>query len=325
MSRTDAASVSPSGPIPAGAPHGALERRLASIPPPLVFVVSALSLYAGAALAVRSFDRVPPAGVAWWRQAGAATALLVVRRPWRRRRTREEIVAAVLLGLITATMNVLFYVAIRTIPLGTAVAIEFIGPIAVGAATARSRRGVLAVVIGGAGVATLAGVELGGAPGGLLAISAAAACWAGYILLGKRVALGAGIDGLAIGTAAATLITAGPLWHWSSKALDGGALLVATLLAVGLLSNAIPYGLDQVVLRRIGTSRFSVLLAILPTTATVTGAVLLAQTPTVTELVGISLVVIAVVANERTGLLSPAEGGPDEPPNRSARRHRPRD
>ena len=312
MSRTEEASGSSSGRSSAATAPGALEHWLSSVPPPLIFVVSALSLYAGAALAIKSFDRVPPAGVAWWRQAGAATALLVVRRPWRRRWTRPEVITAVLLGLITATMNVLFYVAIRTIPLGTAVAIEFIGPIAVGAATARSRRAVVAVAIGGAGVATLAGVELGGAPGGLLAIGAAAACWAAYIVLGKRVALGAGIDGLAIGTAAAALITAGPLWHWSSRALDGGALLVATLLAVGLLSNAIPYGLDQTVLRRIGTSRFSVLLAILPTTATVTGAVFLAQIPTITELVGIALVVIAVSTSEggvdRRGRPQPAGG-----------------
>ena len=281
--------------------RGPVERWLDTVPPPLIFIVSAISLYAGAALAVRSFDRVPPAGVAWWRGLGAAITLVTVRRPWRRNWTRPEVFSAVLLGLITASMNTLFYVAIRTIPLGTAVAIEFIGPIAVGAATARSRRAVVAVVVGGAGVVTLAGVELGGATIGLVAIGAAAVCWAGYIVLGKRVAVGAGIDGLALGTAAATLIVAAPMWHWSAPALDGGVVLVATLLVVGLLSNAIPYGLDQSVLRRIGTSRFSVLLAILPTMATITGAVFLAQTPTVTELVGIALVVIAVTISEGGG------------------------
>ena len=272
---------------------------LGRVPPVVLFVGSAVSLYAGAAIAVRTFDRVPPVGVAWWRQVGAAAVLLAVRRPWRRRWTRAELWTAAALGLVTALMNTLFYVAIDSLPLGTAVAIEFIGPIAVGAATARSRRAVAAVVLGGIGVMTLAGIELGGSTAGLVAIGAAAACWAGYILLGSHVAGGAGIDGLAVGTAVAAVVGAGPLWHWSSAAIDGGGTLVASLLAVGVLSNAVPYGLDQVVMARVGIARFSVLLAILPATATITGAVVLSQRPTAGEVVGIALVVVAVALNER--------------------------
>jgi inner membrane transporter RhtA len=118
-------------------------------------------------------------------------------------------------------------------------------------------------------------------------------------VLGSHVAGGAGIDGLAIGTAIAAVVGAAPLWHWSSPALDGGWTLVASLLAVGVLSNAVPYGLDQIVMARVGMARFSVLLAILPATAAVIGAVVLSQRPTALEVLGIALVVVAVALNER--------------------------
>lgn len=282
--------------------------RSPAISPPLVFVAAAMSQYTGASIAVRTFDRVPPVGVAWWRQAGAAITLLALRRPWRRSWTARELRGAVALGLVTAAMNTLFYVAIATIPLGTAVAIEFIGPICVGAITARSRRGLTAVALGGIGVATLAGIEPSASAGGLAAIAAAAACWAGYILVGKRVSGDTGIDGLAVGSTVAALALAVPMWHWSGRALDGGIGLVSAVAAVGVLSNAIPYSLDQWVLRAIGTSRFSVLLAILPATAVVAGVLLLSQRPSPVELLGTGLVVVAVLVSETAPPDPPLDG-----------------
>ena len=113
---------------------------LAHAPPELLFVISAISLYAGAAIAVVLFDELEPTAVAWLRVSGAAAILLVWRRPWRRTWTRRELGLAGAFGVVLAAMNTSFYLAIDSLPLGTAVAIEFLGPIAVAAAGTRTLR-----------------------------------------------------------------------------------------------------------------------------------------------------------------------------------------
>ncbi len=121
----------------------------------------------------------------------------------------------------------------------------------------------------------------------------AAAAWAGYIVLGKRVATrGAGIDSLAIGFAAATVLLS-PL-ALGTTAVWGQPDLLGFAVGVGLLSTVVPYVLDQVVLRRLGQARFAVLLALLPVTAAVVGFLVLRQVPTPGEAVGIVAVVVGV-------------------------------
>ena len=199
-------------------------------------------------------------------------------------------------------MNVVFYEAIDRIPLGAAVAIEFLGPIAVAAAGSRRRRDILALALVILGVMAIASSQLDGGAVRLPGIGfalASAGLWAAYILLGKRVAdAGDGIDDLAIGMAGASLILAPPLLI-PVLTRDPGVFAEPRVwllgLGVGLLSSVVPYVLDQVVLARIGRARFALLLALLPTTATVVGAVVLAQLPTVNEGVGIAAVVVAVV------------------------------
>ncbi len=236
--------------------------------------------------------------MAWWRLVGASLILLAVRRPWRRSWTGRRLIDSALFGIALAAMNTLFYMSIGELPLGTAVAIEFIGPITVGAIGARTRRAWVSLTLGAAGVMLLAGIQFSGSAVGVLFALAAAACWALYIPLGARVARnGDGVDGLAVGTAIGTVVLAPLLWEWSSAALDNWWWL-ASALAVGVLSNAVPYGLDQIVLRRVSTHQFAVLLAILPAAATVIGAVVLAQAPSAAELAGIGLVVAAVAIRE---------------------------
>ena len=264
-----------------------------------MFLVSATSLYAGATLAVRLFDDVAPAGVAWLRLVGASVALVAVRRPWRRSWTRRRLIDAALFGVALAAMNTLFYLAIDTLPLGTAVAIEFIGPVVVGVIGTRTLRNAIALGLGTTGVVLLAGIEVGGSPLGVLYALGAAACWALYIVLGKRVAAnGDGIDALAVGTAIGTVVLAPLLVGPATQAFSSWNLLAGCLF-VGVLSNAVPYGLDQLVLRRVTSAQFALLLAILPAVAALFGAVLLGQVPTPVELVGIALVIGAVAVRER--------------------------
>jgi inner membrane transporter RhtA len=284
---------------------------------PLIFVAGAVSQYLGAAIGVGMFDTTEPSTVAWLRAAAAGAALLLWRRPWRSKMTRRDVVVAFLFGLVTIAMNVAFYEAIARIPLGTAVAVEFLGPVAV--AAAGSRRGVDAVAAGIAcvGVVLLAGVELGADPVGFGFALLSAALWAGYILLGKRVADGGeGLDSLAVGmaigaAASAPFILIPQARIDSSVFVDSRTWLLGA--AVGLLSTAIPYALDQVALKVVGRATFALLLALLPATATVIGIAVLLQTPSVAEFLGIGLVVLALLLGARPGG-APSTGAPSPPP-----------
>jgi inner membrane transporter RhtA len=273
---------------PAG---GALDR----LPPQALFVLGATSQYVGAALAVLLFAKVPAAGVAWLRVVASAAVLVAWRRPWGTHWTASRLRLVTAFGLVLATMNVTFYLAIDRLPLGTAVAIEFCGPIAVAALGSRTRRDAVALLIATAGVVALADVHLAGSPGGLAFAVAAGAAWAGYVLLGHRMAADDGIrpqDGLALGMAIGAVAYAPILVARAVPALTSPVLLAACL-AVGILSSAVPYALEQTAMRRLARARFALLLALLPATAAIVGATILGQVPGLVEGAGIALVVAA--------------------------------
>jgi inner membrane transporter RhtA len=206
-------------------------------------------------------------------------------------------------GAVLAAMNVVFYMAIARLPLGTAVAIEFLGPVAVVALGSRTPRDFTALGLAGAGVGLLADVRISGSPAGVGFALGAGVLWAGYIVLGHRVAGQRELrpaDGLAAGMAVGAVVFApftGPI---AGPAFADGALLAA-FLALGVLSSVVPYGLEQVAMRRLARPRFALLLALLPATAAVIGGLVLHQVPRPAEIVGIALVVLA------TGLRTHAE------------------
>jgi inner membrane transporter RhtA len=279
--------------------------RLPAWSTPLFFVVGAVSQYVGAAVGVFLFETTDPAAVAWLRAAAAAVALLAWRRPWRTRWTRRSIAAAAGFGVVTVAMNVAFFEAIARIPLGTAVAVEFLGPVAVAVLGSRRGRDLVAALMAVVGVVLVAGVQLGVDPAGVGFALLAAALWAGYVLLGKRAAdAGSGLDSLAVGMTVAAVVLAAPLLF--GQLTDDASVFAdprtwALGAAVGVLSTAVPYGLDQVVLRRMGRARFALLLALLPATAAVVGAVALAQRPTIAEVAGIALVMAALAVSAERG------------------------
>lgn len=271
-----------------------MRRRTDAIPAPMLFALGAISLYLGAACAVTLFTRIEPASVAWLRQLGAAVVLLVWRRGGRSAWRGRGLLLAAVFGLVTALMNVFIYEAFARLPLGTAVALEFAGPVAVAAFGSRTRRDLAALLAVTAGVLLIADVRWAGSPAGVLFALASAACWAAYILLGKRVAAGGdGFDSLAVGFAVATVVLA-PLAAGTGAVWTSPRLLLLGV-GVGVLSTVVPYALDQVALRRVGQAGFALLLSLLPVTAAVVGLVLLRQVPTVAEAVGIALVVGGLV------------------------------
>ena len=265
---------------------------------PALMLAGGTSMYLGAAIAIDLFDAVSPAGVAWLRITGAALVLLIVVRPGRAAWQWSRLRLAGVFGLMTAAMNIAFYLALDHLPLGTTVALEFLGPIAVAAAGSRTRRDVAALFAAVIGVALIVDVHWSGSVLGVVLALVAAACWAGYILLGRRVAVrGAGIEDLTTGFVVAAIVTS-PLALTVVPAVKAGEnvwWLILLALGLGVLSTAVPYALDQVVLRSVGPARFAVLLALLPVTAAVVGFIALRQVPAPTELLGILAVAGAIL------------------------------
>ena len=271
--------------------------RARELPPEGLFMAGAVSQYLGAAVAVVLFDELAPGGVALLRVLAAAAVIVALRRSWRRRWQARELGRAAAFGVSLAAMNLCFYLAMDRLPLGNAVAIEFTGPVLVAAIGARTLRSAGALVLAVAGVLVLAGVESEATAAGVGFALLAGGFWAGYILLGHRVARSpASVDGLGLGMLAGA-VAISPF----GAAAVGGALdaplVLALGLATGLLSNVIPYRIDQTVMRRIDPHRFALLQAILPATATVVGLIALAQVPSAQEALGIGLVIAAIAAS----------------------------
>ena len=263
----------------------------------VLFVVNAISQYAGASLAVRAFGAMPAAGVAWIRVLTGALVLGAWRRPWRelRGQERDALLLVVAFGIALAAMNLTFYLALERLPLGTTVAIEFIGPILVAAIAVRGLRNLAALLVALAGVAMLSRISVSGSALGVGLALAAGLFWAVYIVLAHQVARrGLGTTGLAAAMAVGTVAIA-PLAAAPAVESAGHGLVLLLAVGAGLLSSVIPYALDQVLLRRLSRGAFALLLSLLPATATVMGLVLLRQVPQPLEIVGIGLVVAAVV------------------------------
>jgi len=279
--------------------------------PEALFMIAGISQYTGAVVAVNLFEEVRPATVAWFRVMSAAVVLMAVSwREVRSRWTKSQLVSAITFGIATAAMNLLFYLALDRLPLGKSVVIEFIGPIAVAAAFTRSARNSAALALAATGVITLSGVELGGEPWGIVFILSASAMWAVYIILGRRVAqLDRGMAGLGVGLAVGSLVVL-PFGISGSGEVFGSGRLLLMCVAVGALSSAIGYGIDQVVMRRIPVRRFAVLLALLPISALLLGFLALGQRPSMVDLFGAALVIGGVLLQERDDLPTPIEDPP---------------
>ncbi|MBA2643377.1 MAG: EamA family transporter [Actinobacteria bacterium] len=281
------------------APRAPRIARIAeSAPPHAFFVASAIFHYLGPAFAVLLFARVDPLGVAWLRIVSAGAIFAVWRRPWRSLASLDVATRRLLLalGVVLAVMNACFYVAIDRLPLGTVAAIEFLPVILLAALGARTPRNALALVLAVPGVYVLTDVRLEGEPVGVAFAFANALLFAVYIVLAHRVSriesIGR-IDGLALAMLVATVAIT-PLGAWGAAPALLDPVALAAGIGVGVASSVIPYVFDQLAMGRLSRSTYSLLVSLLPATATVVGIVVLAQIPSQTEVLGVALVVAAV-------------------------------
>ncbi|SEB48059.1 EamA family transporter [Microbacterium hydrocarbonoxydans] len=260
---------------------------------------SCLSLPFGAAVAAQLFPVLGPWGVTSLRVAIAALLLVVIVRPRPARWSRTQWLAAVLFGLSLAGMNGFFYAAIDRIPLGPAVAIEFLGPLVLAAVLTRRLADAAWVGVALLGMVLLGVDGLIGAepldPLGLLFVLVAAAFWAMYIRMSARVgALIPGSSGLAVGLVVAAVLLI-PVGVPAAVTLTGDLQLLLLAAVTAVLSSVIPYSFELAALRRLPQRVFGVLLSLEPAFATLAGWLILGQSATPLRMLAIALVVAASV------------------------------
>ncbi|GAA3341477.1 DMT family transporter [Amorphoplanes nipponensis] len=270
----------------------ARERR--TVPAPLLVLAAIASVQVGSAVARTLFDDLGAAGVTLLRLSLAAVILGVAFRPrvgaWSAAAWR----AAVLLGVAMAGMNLLFYLALRTVPLGVGVTVEFLGPLLLTLAQTRRLADLLWALLAAGGVALLGlGAGVNAPLGGLLLAFAAGLCWAGYILASAHLGtLVPGTGGLAVALAVAAVLVL-PFGAGGASAVLSHPSLLVGAAAVALLSSVLSYGLEINALRRMPTRVFGILMSLEPAAAAVAGLVVLHQRLGVREVAALLLVSVA--------------------------------
>ncbi|MHA6688888.1 EamA family transporter [Devosia sp. A369] len=261
----------------------------------------------GASFAKQLFPAIGPAGATTLRLVLAALVLVLIFRPWRQKLDARQWRAVLAYGGAMGAMNLFFYAALTSIPLGVAVALEFTGPLAVALFGARKPLDFAWIALAVAGLAML--LPLGQSSGeigivGVLLALAAGGCWAGYIIFGQRAGTGGGPHITALGVSIAAIIalpfgvaTAG------TALLDPGLLPLA--LAVALMSSAIPYALDMVALPHIPSRLFGILMSGQPALGALSGFVILSETLSPWQGAGITAIIVASLGATVTIARSP--------------------
>lgn len=271
----------------------AVRSRATAIPASLYVVAGVASTQVGAAIAKTLFDQLGPTGTVFLRTLFAALVLALLWRPRLAGRSRREIALAFAFGVALAAMNLFFYEALARIPLGIAVTIEFVGPLAVAVGGSRRALDLVWVVLAATGILLLARGGGDANTAGVVFALLAGACWAAYILLSVRTGrVFPGGSGLALAMVFGSflLLPAGVAGGGSSV-LDPG--LLATGAAVAMLSSAIPYSLELEALRRMPARVFGILLSLEPALAALAGFVILGEGLRVRDGIAIALVAAA--------------------------------
>ncbi|KUI13753.1 hypothetical protein AU191_08410 [Mycolicibacterium acapulense] len=271
----------------------------------LMAVAAMLSVQTGAAVAVTLIDRIGAEGAAWLRLAWAGVLMLVIVRPRPRAFTWATFRMCVVLGVVTAAITLLFMAALARIPLGTASAIEFLGPLGVAVAHGSGRGRLVWPGLAAIGVVLLTQPWAGEVdPVGVLYALASAACWAAYILLTQRVGDEVvGMSGLAVSMPVAGLVATLAVGHLVLPRLSVDILLIGIGLAI--LLPVVPFALELLALRRLTTAAFGTLMALEPGFAMAIGLIILHQVPALLGVLGMCFVVAAGMGAARVGAREP--------------------
>lgn len=279
-----------------------IRQRVAGMPPWTMAVAAMLAVQLSNALSVPVIDQIGPAGTAWLRMCCGSLLLWLIARPAIHSLRRKDIPALIALGVATGFMTAFFLAAVERIPLGTAVAIEFLGPLAVAGIMSKQRKALIWPMLALIGVVLLTEpwhgrVDFAGVCFALIA----GTCWGLYNLFTQHVGdRFSGISGLSLTIPVAALATLpvglpqvirGELTWW----------VIPVTAGIALISPVIAFGLEMLALRHMTHTAFGTLLSIEPAFGILIGLLVLAQTPTVMQLAGIALVVLAGAAAQRDG------------------------
>lgn len=270
----------------------------------VLLLAAIVSLQFGAALAKDLVTTIGAGSAVVLRVGSAAIATGLVVRPALRAFRQDQRIAAAVLGLTMACMNVSFYLAIERLPLGITVAIEFSGPLSVAIWYSRQRRDLIWVASAAAGIILLtpfsgSGLDRAGVGWAL----AAGFWWAAYIVASDRAGRAtSGLEVIPLSLAIAALVSVGP------AVVDGGLqrltpTLIATGVAVGILSSALPYSLELEALRRIPNGTFGLMLSLEPMVAALAGWVVLGELISPRQLLAIGLILVANVGAGRPAVI----------------------
>lgn len=280
------------------------------VPPWGLAMTAILSIQLGSALSVHLIEETGPAGTAWLRLSMGAIILLAIARPPLRSVRRGDVLPLLGLGITTGAMSIAFLAAIEHIPLGTAVAIEFLGPLTVAAVRSHNRKALIWPCTALLGVVLLTEPWQGDFnPTGVAWAALAGAAWGVYILLTQRIGdrfTGIGALSMTVPIAAATAAVAGI--PQAAGQLTFGILAAAAGLAI--LLPVLPFALEMLALRRMTPTAFGTLMALEPAVGVLLGLLILHQQPSAVQAVGILLVILAGAAAQRSG---PRRPGPPEP------------
>jgi inner membrane transporter RhtA len=261
-----------------------------------LIIIAMISVQSGASLAKLLFPLVGAEGATSLRLGFGTLVLALIYKPWRTPMTAGSLLPLMVYGLVLGGMNFLFYQAIKTLPLGIAVALEFTGPLSVAILSSRRPVDFLWIILAMLGLLVLlpmggnAHVDLTGA---IFAISAGA-CWALYIVFGKKAGIKNGQSTVAIGTliAAVFFCPIGIVQHGMAL-LDWSIIPIA--LGVGILSTALPFSLEMMALRRIPSRTFGTLMSLEPAVGAVSGMIILQEHLTLEQWGGMFAIMVASV------------------------------
>jgi len=271
-------------------------------------MVSLITLCAGTSLAKGLFPFVGAEGTTTYRLVFSTLLLMAFRRPWRRAWTWADVPILVLFGATLGLMNLLFYNAIKTVPFGLAIAVEFTGPLAVALWSSKKPLDFVWIVLAVAGMGLI--LPLGNASGadmqaaaidpvGIAYALGAGACWAVYIVVGQRVADRIGAFATPMGMlVAALLVTPVGISVAGSSLLNPEWMLAG--LGIALLSSAIPYSLEMYSLKHLPKQTFSILLSLEPAVGALAGWLVLSEQLSTQQLGAIGLIMAASMGSAMT-------------------------
>ncbi|MBD8483965.1 MULTISPECIES: threonine/homoserine exporter RhtA [Pseudomonas] len=265
--------------------------------PIALLLIAMASIQTGASLAKGMFPLIGAQGTTALRLIFASVFMLILLRPWRARLTWKTLQTVMIYGIALGCMNLLFYMSLRTVPLGIAVALEFTGPLAVAILASRKAMDFVWVALAVFGLLLL--IPLGDAQAGIDPVGVcyalgAGVCWALYILYGQKAGADNGVQTAALGVMiAAVFIAPVGIVHAGTALLD--LALIPTAIAVAILSTALPYSLEMVALTRLPARTFGTLMSMEPAIGALSGLVFLHEVLSPTQWLAIGAIIMASV------------------------------